>query len=197
MRAAIRDRLEGLTALHRLNSAEEREAAWRRGMATLARAVVDERRPLPLEGLDPDALLQSLAVAIEAGLVDELDWLSGPATAAALYEVAAALPSSAIKRQLGRLVLERLRAGDAATFVAVATQLALGSQRALGGQSIRARVALALSLPIGSVNNVDALALALISRQDSSRDWLLTPATGSLPSRRLAARLLERAAREA
>lgn len=197
MRAAIRERLEGLTALHRLKSAEQREAAWRRGMATLARAVVDERRPLPLEGLDPDALLQSLEVAVEAGLVDELDWLSGPAAAAALYEVAAALPSSAIKRQLGRLVLERLRAGDAATFVAVATQLALGSQRALGGRSIRARVALALSLPIGSVNNVDALALALISRQDSSRDWLLTPATGSLPSRRLAARLLERAAREA
>jgi hypothetical protein len=197
MRAAIRDRLEGLTALHQLNSAEEREAAWRRGMATLARAVVDERRALPLEGLDPDALLESLKVAEQEGFVDELDWLSGPAAAAALYEVAAALPSSPLKRQLGRLVLERLRAGDAATFVAVATQLALGSQRALGGQSIRARLALALSLPIGSVNNVDALALALVSRQDSSRDWLLTPATGSLPSRRLAARLLERAAREA
>ena len=95
------------------------------------------------------------------------------------------------------MVLQRLRRGDAATFVSVATQLALGSQRALSGRSIRARVALALSLPIGIVNNVDALALALISRQDSSRDWLRAPATGSLPSRRLAARLLERAAREA
>ena len=197
MRAATRERLEGLTALHRLNSAEQREAAWRQGMATLARAVIDERRPLPLEGLDPDILLESLRVAVEGGLVDKLDWLSGPAAAAALYEVAAALPPSSIKRQLGRMVLKRLRSGDAATFVSVATQLALGSQRALGGQSIRARVALALSLPIGTVHNVDALALALISRQDTSRDWLLTPATGSLPSRRLAARLLERAAREA
>ncbi|MDH3818623.1 MAG: serine/threonine protein kinase, partial [Myxococcales bacterium] len=159
--------------------------------------VGDERRPVPLEGLDPDALLRSLEVAVEAGLVERLDWLSGPAAAAALYEVAAALPSSPVKRQLGRMVLQRLRKGDAATFVSVATQLALGSQRALSGRSIRARVALALSLPIGTVNNVDALALALISRQDSSRDWLLTPATGSLPSRRLAARLLERAAREA
>ncbi|MBT8469930.1 MAG: serine/threonine protein kinase [Deltaproteobacteria bacterium] len=197
MRAATRERLEGLTALHRLNSAEQREAAWRQGMATLARAVIDERRPLPLEGLDPEVLLESLRVAVAGGLVDKLDWLSGPAAAAALYEVAAALPSSSIKRQLGRMVLKRLRSGDAATFVAVATQLALGSQRALGGQSIRARVALALSLPIGTVHNVDALALALISRQDTSRDWLITPATGSLPSRRLAARLLERAAREA
>jgi hypothetical protein len=197
MRAATRERLEGLTVLHRLTSAEQREAAWRQGIATLARAVVDERRPVPLEGLDPDALLQSLEIAIEGGLVEKLDWLSGPAAAAALYEVAAALPSSPVKRQLGRMVLQRLRKGDAATFVAVATQLALGSQRALSGRSIRARVALALSLPIGTVNNVDALALALISRQDSSRDWLRTPATGSLPSRRLAARLLERAAREA
>ncbi|MGB8330331.1 MAG: serine/threonine-protein kinase [Polyangiales bacterium] len=197
MRVATRDRLEGLTALHRLPTLEQREAAWRQGMATLARAVVDERRPVPLEGLDPEALLRSMEFAMEAGLVDALDWLSRPSAAAALYEVAAALPASPIKRELGRMVLQRLRSGDAATFVSVATQLALGSQRALSGQSMRARVALALSLPIGTVNNVDALALALISRPDSSRDWLRIPARGSLPSRRLAARLLERAAREA
>jgi hypothetical protein len=183
--------------LHRLPSAEQRAAAWRQGIATLARAVVDERRPVPLEGLDPEALLQSMELAVEAGFVERLDWLSGAAAAAALYEIAAALPPSPLKRQLGRMVLQRLREGDAETFVAVATQLALGSQRALSGRTMRARVALALTLPIGTVGNVDALALALISRQDLSRDWLRTPATGSLPSRRLAARLLERAAREA
>jgi len=183
--------------LHRLSAPEQREAAWRQGMATLARAVVDERRPVPLEGLDPNALLESMELAVQGGYVERLDWLSGPAAAAALYEVAAALPASATKRKLGRLVLQRLRRGDAATFVAVATQLALGSQRALGGRSVRARVALALSLPIGSVASADALALALISRHELSHDWLRTPATGSLPSRRLAARLLERAAREA
>lgn len=197
MRAATGDRLEGLTVLHQLTSPEQREAAWRQGMATLARAVVDERHPVPLEGLDPDALLQSMSVAVESALVERLDWLSGPAAAAALYELAAALPSSPIKRELGRMVLQRLRRGDAATFVAVATQLALSSQRALSGRSMQARVALALSLPIGMVSNVDGLALALISRRELSRDWLGTPATGSLPSRRLAARLLERAAREA
>ncbi len=197
MRAATRDRLEGLTVLHRLSAPAQREAAWRQGMATLARAVVDERRPVPLEGLDPNALLESMEVALQGGYVEQLDWLSDPAAAAALYEVAAALPPSAIKRKLGRLVLQRLRRGDAATFVAVATQLALGSQRALRGRSMRARVALALSLPIGTVTSADTLALALISRQELSHDWLSTPATGSLPSRRLAARLLERAAREA
>jgi hypothetical protein len=166
-------------------------------MATLARAVVDERRPVPLEGLDPETLLRSMEVAIATGLVERLDWLSPEAAAAALYEVAAALPNGASKRQLGRLVLERLRRGDAETFVAVATQLALGSQRALSARSMRARVALALMLPIGRVGNVDALALALISRQELCREWVRVPATGSLPSRRLAARLLERAAREA
>ncbi|MGB5809319.1 MAG: serine/threonine protein kinase, partial [Polyangiales bacterium] len=197
MRAATRDRLEGLTVLHQLNARDQREAAWRQAMATLARAVVDERRPVPLEGLDPNALLKSMDVALQGGYVERLDWLSGPAAAAALYEVAAALPASHTKRALGRLVLDRLRRGDAATFVAVATQLALGSQRALGGSAMRARVALSISLPIGSVANADALALALISRQDLGRDWVSAPATGSLPSRRLAARLLERAAREA
>lgn len=138
-----------------------------------------------------------MEVAIQSGLVERLDWLSGEAAAAALYGVAAALPSSPVKRELGRIVLQRLRKGDAETFVAVATQLAMGSQRALGTRSMRSRVALALMLPIGSVANADALALALISRQELSRDWLRKPATGSLPSRRLAARLLERAAREA
>ncbi len=197
MRGGIRDRLEGLTVLHRLNAPEQREAAWRQGMATLARAVMDERRPVPLEGLDPAALLESMDVAMAGGYVDRLDWLSPPAAAAALYEIGAALPPSNTKRRLGRLVLERLREGDAETFAAVATQLAFGAPRALSGRSMRARVALALSLPIGSVANADALALALISRQDLAREWLGTPATGALPSRRLAARLLERAAREA
>ena len=197
MRAPTRDRLEGLTVLHRLSTSEQREAAWRQGMATLARAVVDERRPVPLEGLDPDALLKSMKIAAKSGFIERLDWLSDASAAAALYEIAAALPPSAIKRQLGRMVLQRLRKGDAETFVSVATQLALGSQRALSGRSMRARVALALTLPIGTVRNVDALALALISRKELSREWLREPATGSLPSRRLAARLLERAAREA
>jgi len=197
MRAANRDGLQGLTVLHLSSAPEQREAAWRQGMATLARAVVDERRPVPLEGLDPNELLKSVEVAAKSGYVERLDWLSSPAAAAALYEVAAALPPSPIKRKLGRMVVERLRRGDAATFIAVATQLALGSQRALGGRSMRARVALYLTLPIGTVASADALALALISRQDLSRDWLQTPSTGSLPSRRLAARLLERAAREA
>ena len=72
MRAATRDRLEGLTVLHRLSTSEQREAAWRQAMATLARAVVDERRPVPLEGLDPQALLHHAVAHWGLGLMYDL-----------------------------------------------------------------------------------------------------------------------------
>lgn len=190
--------LEGLAELHRIDDADERRAAWRRGMATLASSVSSQRRTLPLEGLHPEALRDSAELARTTRLLDDVDWLSAPAAAAALYELAAALPPSDAKRDLGRRILSRLRNGDAATFVALATQFALGpSKRALSGTDVRARAALALDLPIGSGTRADALALALISRRELSREWLTVPSQGSLPSRRLAARLLERAAREA
>ena len=192
-----RDYLDGLLRLHRLADPAERKRAWRQSIATLAAAVADQRRSVPLEGLDPEELLRSVSNAVATDLVDDVEWLSAPAAAAALYELAAALPTSDAKRDLGRRVLQRLHQGDAATFIALATQLALGSRRALAGASTRARVALALDLPIGLGAKADGLALALISRRDSAREWLTLPSTGSLPSRRLAARLLERAAREA
>jgi hypothetical protein len=191
------DYLDGLTQLHRLSDPAERRSAWRQSLATLAAAVADHRRTVPLEGLDPDELLASVEHAIESRLVDDVEWLSAPAASAALYELAAALPQSDAKRDLGRRVLRRLRDGDAATFVALATQLALSSRRALSGAAMRARVALSLDLPLGSGVHADGLALALISRRDVSREWLAVPSTGGLPQRRLAARLLERAAREA
>lgn len=190
------DYLDGLMQLHRLEP-EEQRSAWRQSMATLAAAVSDHRRSVPLEGVDPRVLAMSLQAAIANRLLDDLEWLSPPAAAAAIFELASALPAGDAKRELGRMVLQRLRRGDAATFVALATQLALGSRRALSGVAIRARVALCLDLPIGSGARADGLALALISRRDVSREWLIHPSTGSLPSRRLAARLLERAAREA
>jgi hypothetical protein len=189
--------LEGLATLHRIDDPDERRSIFRQSFATLASAVTSARQPVPLEGLSPDRLLESIEAAQSAGLLASLDWLSPPAAAAALYELAAALPPSEIKREIGRRVLERLQRGDASTFVALATRLALGSRRALSGPSVRARVALCLDLPIGSGDRADTLALALISRRELSREWLTIPSTGSLPSRRLAARLLERAAREA
>ncbi len=191
-----REYLDGLARLHPIADPDERRATWRQSIATLA-AEAAEQRPVPLEGLDPSEILASVRVAIADGLVDDLDFISPAASAAALYELAAVLPMGEERRELGRRVARRLHQGDASTFVALATQLALGSKRALSGAAVRARVALALDLPIGGGVRADGLALALISRRDLALEWLGAPSTGSLPQRRLAARLLERAAREA
>jgi hypothetical protein len=94
-------------------------------------------------------------------------------------------------------VLARLVAADAPTFVAIARRMALGSGKGLGSAGIRARVALVTELPIGLGVADGPLALAIASRRDLAREWIASPSTGSLPSRRLTARLIERAAREA
>lgn len=193
---ASREHLDGLSRLHRIPEADERRAVFRQAMATLAAAASD-LRPVPLEGHDPATLRESARVALASGLFEDLGWLSPSHAAAALYELAGALPAGDEKRELGRRVLRALHEGNAATFTLVATQLASGSRRGLSGGAVRARVALALDLPIGSGIRADALALALIARLDLAEEWLIAPSTGSLPSRRLAARLLERAAREA
>ncbi|HEY0712555.1 MAG TPA: serine/threonine protein kinase, partial [Polyangia bacterium] len=135
------DYLSGLAHLGELNQAEERRAVWRQGIAALANAADDER-PTPLEGVPPETLLGGVRVALATGLVDDLDWLSQPVAAAALFELASALPAGPEKREIGRRVLQALHEGDATTFVTLARALALGSRRALGGPVVRARVAL-------------------------------------------------------
>jgi hypothetical protein len=191
-----REYLEGLAQLHLAGAPEVRRGLWRQSMAALA-AEAAEQRPVPLEGLDPHSVLESVRAAIAHGLIEDLDFLDASHGAAALYELAAVLPMSEERRMLGRRVAQQLHQGAAATFVVLATQLAIGSRRGLSGPGVRARVALALDLPIGSGVRVDPLALALISRRELEREWLTIPSQGALPSRRLAARLLERAAREA
>ena len=93
-------------------------------------------------------------------------------------------------------MLARLLAADAATFVAMARRMALGGGRGLGSAGTRARIALVVELPIGLGIADGPLALALASRRNLAREWIGDPSTGSLPSRRLAARLIERAASE-
>jgi len=190
------DYLAGLAQIHTRESLDDRRALWRQGMASLAAAAADQQ-PTPLEGLATDQLLASTRSALAAGLADDLSFLSRPDAAAAVFELAGSLPASPEKRELGRRVLVQLHEGDAATFVTLASALALSSPRALGGAEIRARVALSLRLPLSVVARVDGLALALVSRPELERDWLSAHSIGALPARRLAARLLERAAREA
>ncbi len=185
----------GLLELHNLSGAERR-ASWRQSMAMLAR-VATEDGPGPLEGLHPNALVAGVRSALQAGLADDLDWLAPAAAGVALYELASALPVGAEQREVGRRALARLLAGDAATFVTMARRMALGGGRGLGSAGTRARIALVVELPIGLGIADGPLALALASRRNLAREWIGDPSTGSLPSRRLAARLIERAASEA
>ena len=189
-----RHHLDSLVEIHRLPDGEARLSAWRQGMATLAAEAAD-KLPVPLEGVNPRLLQESVRSVLAEGYIDDLGWLSPAHAASALYELAAALPVGDERREIGRRVLRSLHQGDAATFVALAERLALGTRRGLSGPGIRARVALAIDSPSGA--SIDSLALALISRPDLEREWLVDPSTGSLPSRRLAARLIDRAAREA
>jgi hypothetical protein len=199
LRNSVRDATfyaSSLLELDKLRSTAERRPAWRQSMAALARAA-SEDGPGPLEGLHPAALTSGVRAALDSGLVDDLGWLAPPAAGVALYELAAALPIGPERRELGRRMYIRLVAADAATFVAVARRMALGGERALGNPGTRARVAIVAELPIGAGVQDGPLALAMASRRELAREWIAGPSTGSLPSRRLAARLLERAAREA
>jgi hypothetical protein len=131
------DYLAGLAQIHTRESVEERRALWRQGLASLAVAASDQQ-PTPLEGLATEPLLNSVRVAVSSGLLDDMSFLSRPVAMAALFELAGALPPGPEKRELGRRVLTALHEGDAATFVTLATSLALASPRALGGSLVRA-----------------------------------------------------------
>ncbi|MCH2110604.1 MAG: serine/threonine protein kinase, partial [Polyangiaceae bacterium] len=82
-------------------------------------------------------------------------------------------------------------------FVAVASRMALGTASPLLTPTLRARVALAVDLPVGTEVNVAPLCFSLVTRLDTRHEWLVANSTGALPARRLAALLLEHAAREA
>jgi len=191
---SAQDYLTGLAQLHELPNDEDRRAAWRQGLSALA--AIASVQPAPLEGLAPEGLVASVRLALQTGLVDDVGFLAKPLAATALFELAAALPQGVEKNDLGRRIVTALQVGDAVTFAAVTRALALGVPRALGDAVVQARVALALQLPLGADSGVDALALALISHAELEDTWLTKASMGSLAARRLAARLLERAACE-
>jgi eukaryotic-like serine/threonine-protein kinase len=177
-------------------SPNDRRGLWRQAMAALSRAP-HEGGPGLLEGLHPDVLLRGVQVALANGLVDDLDWLSPQAAGIALYSLAAALPVGIEQRELGRRVLARMLAGNAETFTAIVTTMAQTGGKGLSSPAIRARVALVTELPIAHGIADGVLAHALVSRREYAREWVTLASTRSLPARRLAAKILERAAREA
>ena len=188
--------VEALATLARLSDAAERRASWRQAIAALGQNV-RVAGPPPLDGVPLDVLVQAAQVALETGLADDLDWIAPGAATVALFELSHALPAGKERQGFGRRVFARVYEGTASTFAAVATRMAYGSGKQLDAPTLRARIGLVFDLPIGTSVNADALALSLVSRRSLVSRWLITPATGALPARRMAAKLLEYAAREA
>ena len=191
MRARSHD-LDGLLALPSTRDASARRAGFRQAIAGLAHAGSFEGAA-PLDGVAPAVLAKAVAVALEDGLFDELDFISPASAGAALYEIGAALPHGHEKREIGRRVLARLHEGTAEVFAAIAARMARTTRKGLGGAAVRARVGMLFSAPPGAVDP-GPLAYALVTRRELAREWIALPSTGSLPARRLAARIVERAA---
>jgi hypothetical protein len=187
---------ESLLGLLRLEETAERRSCWRQTLAALGRSA-RVTGPPPLDNVEPQTLLEAVQVALSTGLVDDLDWIAPGQGAVALYELTSALPQSVVRRELGRRVFARLYEGTASTFAMVATRMALASSKSLEAPTMRGRVALLYEMPIGSAVSGDALALALISRQQTFRRWVTDAPVGALYARRLAAKLFEHGAREA
>jgi len=187
---------DALLALTRVTDSGERLAAWRQAVTALGQTV-RVTGPPPLDGVNPKQLTNAVGVAIESGLADDIDFVAPATAAVALYELMTALGTGAARREMARRVLTRLYEGNAATFAAVATRMALGTGRALEPATMHARVGLVFDLPVGATTDADALALSLTTRRELCERWLTRPSFGALPARRLAAKLLEHSAREA
>jgi eukaryotic-like serine/threonine-protein kinase len=187
---------ESLVMLARVESASDRRANWRQIVASLGQSIrVDG--PSPLDSIDTELVVNGVRVALTSGLVDDLEWIEPRQSAVALYELTSALPAGRERRELGRRVFGRVYEGTASTFNAVAIRIALSAARSLDTPALRARVSLLLDLPTGSTVNPDALALALVVRRENFERWVARPSVGSLSARRLAAKTLEHATREA
>ena len=187
---------EALASLLQLSDGAERRASWRQAIAALGQTGSGYGPP-PLDGVDPEVLGRAAQLALDVGLADDLAWLAPGPGAVALYEITAALPSGRARRELGRRVFARVYEGNAATFAIVAARMALGSGRTFEAAAVRARIGLVLDMPTGSAVNPDPLALTLTTSRDLRNTWLLSARTGTLHERRLAAKILEHAAREA
>lgn len=187
---------ESFFMLMRTESAPERRANWRQIIASLGQGIRVEG-PSPLDTIGTETVVGAVRVALDAGLVDDLEWIEPRQSAVALYELTSALPAGRERRELGRRVFSRVYEGTASTFNAVAVRIALSAARSLDTPALRARVSLLMDLPTGSTVNPDALALALVVRRENFERWVSRPSAGALSARRLAARILEHATREA
>ncbi|MEJ7603764.1 MAG: protein kinase [Kofleriaceae bacterium] len=187
--------LAAFASVHALADPDERKRVTRQGLAVLAQ--IAEREPAPLEGLAADQLLLAVRTALGDGMLAELEWMSPAAGASALFERAQALPAGPERRELGRRVLTRLRQVDRETFVRLLIALARSSPKLLTSDNLRARTEVVLAASLTAPGAIGELALGLLAQPALAASWVEGPATGSLPNRRLAARIRAHGAREA
>jgi eukaryotic-like serine/threonine-protein kinase len=192
---AGRSYLAAFAGLHTVASADERRQLTRQALAMLAELA--DHEPAPLEGIASDQLLLAVRMALSDGLLARLDWMSQASAAVALFELAQALPVSAERRELGRRVLTSLREADRATFVRLLISLARTSPKIVASEGLRARLGVVLAAPLTAPGLIGELAIGLLAQPSLAQSWVEEPATGALPGRRLAARLLAHGAREA
>ncbi|MBK9069453.1 MAG: serine/threonine protein kinase [Myxococcales bacterium] len=196
----MRDEHGSLEALCRLGEQvdpDERTRIWRHAISTLSSSEV---APSALERLDPLHIMQGIRVALATGQIRDLDWLPSAPAYLALYHLASVLPPGTERRDLGRMVLEKFRQCDAQTFVQLADRLALGARDAFSEPSVRLRLgAEFIHCPLQAAHTrvLARLALTMIARSELREAWLVDRSMGSLTSRRVAARMLELAARHA
>src|SRR5207237_7118148 len=106
--------VEALATLVRVQDETERRANFRQAITALGQST-GASGPLPLDGIDPEVLSRVMSIALERGLVDDLDWIAPGPAAVALYEITAALPQGKPRRELGRRVFARVYEGSART----------------------------------------------------------------------------------
>src|SRR5437868_3868417 len=113
-----------LVALGAAATVEQRRASWRQALTALGElGRVDG--PPPLDGLAAPILVRAVQVALESGLVEDLDWAAPERAAVALYEMTSAMPAGRERTALGKRAFSRVYSGTAATFAAVATRMAI------------------------------------------------------------------------
>src|SRR5262245_38818746 len=96
-----------LLELGSAETAEQQRASWRQALTALGElGRVDG--PPPLDGLGPAQLVRSVQIALETGLVDDVDWAAPERAAVALYEITSAMPAGRERTALGRRAFSRL-----------------------------------------------------------------------------------------
>lgn len=192
---SARTYVTAFATLHEIADPDQRRRISRQGLTMLAQ--IAEREPAPLEGVPAAQLLLAVRAALADGTLADLDWMSPAAASIALFELAQALPAGPERRELGRRVLVQLRDADRDTFVRLVIALARSSPRLLASEALRARTEVVLAAPLTAPGAIGELALGLLAQPPLAQGWVEAPAMGSLPARRLAARILAHGAREA